>query len=78
MEKPSNDAPLQPATVPALLRQLNAHDAPVDQQKTALRGWLKDNDPDKPLRVSLRRNGYGLLLDETDELKGRKKPKIAP
>jgi hypothetical protein len=76
MDKLSHDAPQKPAdspgvaTVPALLRELGAKDHPVDQQRNALRGWLLENTPGQGLRFSLRRNGYGLVLDETDESKG--------
>jgi hypothetical protein len=29
-----------------------------------LRRWLEANPPSHPLRVSLRQNGYGLLLND--------------
>ena len=76
MGKSSDDTSQQPVgsekltTVPALLRALGANDAPVAQQKAALREWLVSNTAGQSLRFSLRRNGYGLLLDETDEAKG--------
>jgi hypothetical protein len=68
----------QPTTVPGLLRLLHTNDSSVEKQKVALREWLMDNNPGSSLRISLRRNGYGLLLDDIDELKGIKKPHLGP
>jgi hypothetical protein len=39
----------------------------VEKQKVALGTWLMIHEPARPLRISLRENGYGLLLKETDE-----------
>jgi hypothetical protein len=50
--------------MPALLRTLHIDDLSVDKQKDVLRVWLHDHVPDPDLRLSMRRNGYGLLLDE--------------
>ena len=54
----------QPHTASALLRTLHINDVSVDKQKDVLREWLHDHVPDHELRLSLRRNGYGILLDE--------------
>jgi hypothetical protein len=62
--------------VTTLLRLLHAHDASAERQKVVLRAWLVDNTPNRALRFSLRSNGYGLLLDETDDLKGVKRPRL--
>ena len=56
----------QPATLSALLRELGVSHSCVETHKVALRGWLCENTPQKPLRISLRENGYGLLLKEAD------------
>ena len=53
----------QPETVATLLRQLGVHKASGVQEADALRDWVRDNVPDKALRVSMRRNGYGFVLD---------------
>jgi hypothetical protein len=54
----------QPDTAAALLRMLGIQDVPVGRQKFVLRAWLAANIPTPALRISLRRNGYGVLLDE--------------
>ena len=54
---------VQPETVATLLRQLGVHKASGVQEADALRDWVCDNVPNKALRVSMRRNGYGLVLD---------------
>ncbi|HZA09314.1 hypothetical protein [Mycobacterium sp.] len=54
----------QPHTASALLRTLHASEASVMTQRVVLREWLVKHTPDKGLRVSLRQNGYGLLLDD--------------
>jgi hypothetical protein len=71
-------AALQPTTTPGLLRLLHTNEASVEKQRVALREWLTYNDASPPLRISLRRNGYGILLDDTDELKGIPKPRLGP
>ncbi len=54
--------PGEPATVPALLRTLHIDDKSVEAQFDTLRGWLIEHPPGKALRISLRSNGYGVLL----------------
>jgi hypothetical protein len=53
----------QPETVPTLMRQLGVHNASAVQEAGVLRDWVRDNVPNKALRVTMRRNGYGFLLD---------------
>jgi len=53
----------QPESVVALLRQLGVHNASVIEETDTLRAWLRDNVPNRELRVSIRQNGYGILLD---------------
>lgn len=53
----------QPETVATLLWQLGVHNASGVQEADALRDWVRANDPNEALRVSMRRNGYGLVLD---------------
>ena len=60
----------QPTSVPALLRELSMDHASAENQKAALRAWLIDNTPDPALRLSLRGNGFGLLLKETSDADG--------
>ena len=55
---------VQAETVPALLRKLQVRRASVMQERDALRDWLHHNMPSSTLRLSFRRNGYGLLLDQ--------------
>ncbi|CAJ1585020.1 hypothetical protein [[Mycobacterium] wendilense] len=55
-----------PATLPRLLRVLHAEGQTIHRQQDILRHWLGDHDPSKPLRISLRANGFGRLLDELD------------
>jgi hypothetical protein len=66
MNQPSQTAaeaqPRQPRTVAALLRLLGIPDIPVLGHHTAIADWLERNDPSVELRISLRANGYGLLL----------------
>lgn len=57
----------QPATVSALLRELGMSHACVEKQKAALVTWLMIHDAGRPLRISLRENGFGLLLKQTDQ-----------
>jgi hypothetical protein len=60
----------QPTTLPALLRALDVDGAPVTRQKVAIRAWLDRNRANPALRLSLRRNGFGLLLNaESDQSK---------
>lgn len=65
------DEAIQPATVSTLLRELGMSRACVEKQRVALETWLLIHQPQRPLRISLRENGYGLLLRETDEKRAR-------
>lgn len=56
----------EPATACILLRDLGVTHACVEKQKVALGGWLTVHEPQRPLRISLLKNGFGLLLKETD------------
>ena len=56
----------QPATASILLRELGMSHACVLKQRVALGTWLMIHEAKRPLRISLRENGYGLLLKETD------------
>jgi hypothetical protein len=56
--------PAQPETVAALPRKLHVDKASAMREVDALRAWLRDNIPNTALRVSIRRNGYGILLDQ--------------
>ena len=53
----------QPETVATLLRQLGVRNASGGQEADALRAWVRGNVPNRALRLSIRRNGYGFLLD---------------
>ena len=57
------ETPAQPETVATLLRQLGVHKASGVQEADALRDWVRANVPNKALQVSMRRNGYGFVLD---------------
>jgi hypothetical protein len=50
------------STVSTLLRSLQMNTAPASAQKIALHDWLSEHPPGPELRVSLRRNGFGMLL----------------
>lgn len=54
----------QPETVAKLLRQLGLRNASALQEADALRAWVRDNVPNQALRVSIRRNGYGFILNQ--------------
>ncbi|BBZ05727.1 hypothetical protein MCHIJ_51640 [Mycolicibacterium chitae] len=60
-----------PATLPRLLRDLHAERQSIHRQQDVLRHWLDGHDPSKPLRISLRANGFGMLLNELDAKQGR-------
>jgi CRP/FNR family transcriptional regulator, cyclic AMP receptor protein len=64
----------QPETAVALLRVLGIQDASIEQQKPLLGAWLTANPPGTELRISLRRNGYGSVLDD---IVGRPRPSAA-
>ena len=51
-----------PFTILGLLRLLGKQDASAQEQRAAIANWLNENKPSKQLRVSLRANGFGLLL----------------
>lgn len=52
-----------PSTMPALMRMLGISSESARHQHEALKRWLSSNTPHPVLRISLRQNGYGLLLD---------------
>jgi hypothetical protein len=61
----------QPATASTLLRELGMSQACVEKQRVALGAWLLSHEPARPLRLSLRENGFGLLLKKTDGKRAR-------
>jgi hypothetical protein len=61
----------QPATASVLLRELGMSHACVLKQRVALGTWLMIHEASLPLRISLRENGYGLLLKEIDAKRAR-------
>jgi hypothetical protein len=61
--KHTDELLMQPETVAKLLRQLGLRKASALQEADALRAWVRDNVPNQALRVSIRRNGYGFILD---------------
>jgi hypothetical protein len=69
MGKFTDDVPLRPKgsvpppSVHLLLRKLNVQDASVDAQTSALQKWLMNNEPGPTLERSMRRNGFGPVLD---------------
>jgi hypothetical protein len=69
MGKFTDDVPLrpkgsvQPPSVHLLLRKLDVQDAPIEAQTSALRKWLINNEPGPTLERSMRRNGFGPVLD---------------
>ncbi|MBV9090385.1 MAG: hypothetical protein JO044_10865 [Mycobacteriaceae bacterium] len=68
-------APGPAATVSALLRSLHINHNSAEAQRVALRRWLIDHTPSKALRISLRSNGYGVLLRDL-RAEGRPMPPI--
>ncbi|WP_197382310.1 hypothetical protein [Mycolicibacterium mengxianglii] len=58
--------PGPPNTLPRLLHLLHIEAQSAHQQQSVLRHWLDYHDPSPPLRVSMRANGFGLLLNELD------------
>ena len=52
----------QPQTVARLLRELGLRNASATEEANALRAWLRENRPSPALRISIRRNGYALVL----------------
>lgn len=61
----------QPTTVSSLLRELGMSDACVGKTRVALGSWLTTHEPQRPLRLSLRENGYGPLLPEIVDKRDR-------
>jgi hypothetical protein len=61
----------QPGTVSTLLRELGMSHACVEKQKVALGTWLTIHEPERPLRLSLRENGYGPLLKDFDRKRAK-------
>lgn len=60
-----------PATACILLRDLGMSHACVEKQKAALHTWLMIHEAPRQLRISLRENGFGLLLKQTDGQRAR-------
>jgi hypothetical protein len=58
----TQQAGISASTVSTLLRSLQMNTAPASAQKVALHAWLSEHPPGPELRVSLRRNGFGMLL----------------
>ena len=56
----------EPVNASALLRELGMSHACAEKQKAALGTWMMIHEAQRPLRISLLRNGYGLLLKEID------------
>jgi hypothetical protein len=44
---------------------LGLHNVSALREADALQAWVRDNVPNQALRVSIRRNGYGFVLDRT-------------
>ncbi|MCV7277084.1 hypothetical protein [Mycolicibacter arupensis] len=69
MGKWDDDIPLrprgsvQPSSVAALLRSLKLTDAPKNEQAAGIKAWLRNHAPGPAMQYSLRRKGYGQLLD---------------
>jgi hypothetical protein len=61
----------EPVTASALLRELGMSHACAQKQKAALGTWMMIHEAQRPLRISLLRNGYGLLLKEIDARRSR-------
>ncbi|MDT5348395.1 MAG: hypothetical protein QOH91_1682 [Mycobacterium sp.] len=52
----------QPRTTAGLLRQLGIQHGSAHQHRVAIAEWLQRNTASAELKLSLRANGYGLLL----------------
>jgi hypothetical protein len=65
-KKAADSGESSPATLSSLLRALHAERQSALRQQGVLRHWLDEHDPGKSLRISLRANGFGLLLNEID------------
>lgn len=53
-----------PATVQALLAHLHLENASAARQEDGIRGWLKTHEPGRTMIFTLRRKGFGHLLDQ--------------
>lgn len=51
-----------PTTLPSLLRMLGVDREPLARQMQVVRAWLSHNATSLELDMSLRCNGYGLIL----------------
>jgi hypothetical protein len=60
----TNGSSAQPETVVTLLRLLGMRNASAAQEADALHSWVRDNVPNRTLRISIRRNGYGFVLNQ--------------
>ncbi|HTQ16516.1 hypothetical protein [Mycobacterium sp.] len=54
--------PVQPTTTAGLLRQLGVQHRSVNQHRAAIAEWLRHNTASAELKLSLRADGFGLLL----------------
>lgn len=52
----------QPTTTAALLRQLGVAHGCANQHRAAIAEWLQHNTASAELKLSLRANGFGLML----------------
>lgn len=52
-----------PTTVQTLLAHLHLEDVPRERQETAIRDWLETHPPGRAMEFTLRRKGFGHLLD---------------
>jgi hypothetical protein len=52
----------QPTTTAALLRQLGIAHGCISQQRVAIAEWLQHNTVNAELKLSLRSDGFGLML----------------
>lgn len=59
-----------PDTLPGLLRSLHIETHSAHRLHPEVRHWLDDHEPSPPLRLSIRANGFGLLLSELDAARG--------
>jgi hypothetical protein len=52
----------QPTSMARLVRLLGVQRASAQEQQTVLAEWLERNTPTAELKLSMRANGYGVLL----------------
>jgi hypothetical protein len=57
-----------PNSVQNLLAWLHLEQAPRDQREAAIRDWLEAHPPGRLMVFTLRRNGFGHLLDSDEEV----------